>query len=846
MNRIRSENLGSLGRPELVLEGKRWGGLRDGSLLSAGVYLAGFILLDLLGRGVELYGGAGVWAPAEGLSLAVLLTFGLRWTPLVAMTYLASALTTTPGLSNLPQSLLWTAGTTLILASAVWLARRWMGLDARLRQTRDIILFLSLSGTVSLLLAGLHLGLLSTTPLPAQPLNLETFLLCWGADLLGIMLVTPFLVLLFFPGVRRLAGRRLSISGLRSIPRPALVQGTALAAVTSLILWAVLFWPSPAHTSLGYLLFLPLIWGALRFGLEGASTLLPAFGAAALFSASDYGLRGPHLDEALALMLTLGLTGLVLGAVVSQRHRVLQQLSVEKAYLEQLFQSAPEAIVIVDNQSRILRANNEFTRLFGYQQEEFLGRRVDHLIVPEDFREEALTVTGKIMNEESVSLETLRRRKDGELINVSILGTPITVDGGQVAVYGIYRDITERRELEDQLRQSQKMEAVGRLAGGIAHDFNNLLTAVLGYSDLLREHKPDQGRFGHYVEEIRKAANRAQSLTSQLLAFSRKQVLLPKKIRLGEIVSNIEPLLRRLLGEQITIQLSLSPDRDRIKADPGQIEQVIVNLAVNARDAIEGNGKIRLEVRPAQLDEAYSRNHSVLPGEYVLLQFEDDGCGMTPEVRRRVFEPFFTTKEQGKGTGLGLATVYGIVKQSGGHIDLDSRSGRGSSFRIYFPRVADKPVHEPATRPKESATASQSTILLVEDEGGLRELISEVLREHGFRVLEARNGSQALLMAEAYGGVIDLLLTDVVMPEMSGRELSQRLEGQRSGFLTLFMSGYTGREIMRENNLPTQDFIQKPFAPSELVQKVQSFLSANGRLTPAAKGQPADQALSGA
>ncbi|HSR67765.1 MAG TPA: PAS domain S-box protein [Acidobacteriota bacterium] len=823
MNGIQSRELGNLSRAQFAFKGERWGELREGSLLAGGVYLAGFVLFDLLGRSAEIWPGVGVWAPAAGLSLAVLLAFGLRWTPLVALAYFFSALTSGPGTAHLAQSLLWSAGAALAVSAGAWVLMLRLGWDARLRQMRDLVLFLFVIAFLSLLLALLKIGVLSTMGADYGMEGLRIPVMSWAAEALGLLLVTPFLLLVFFPGVRKVAGRRLTRQSLASRSPNVWLHACSLTAVTAFTLWLVLFLTSPAKTSLGHLIFLPLIWGALRFGLEGAATLLPGIGLASLFSSSSYGLQGPHVDEAQALLLTLGLTGLVLGAVVSQRHRVLHQLGIEKAYLEQLFQSAPEAVVIVDNQSRILRANAEFTRMFGYEQEEYLNRRVDHLIVPADFREEALTVTGKIMNEGSVSLETVRRRKDGKMINVSILGTPIKVDGGQVAVYGIYRDITERRELEEQLRQSQKMEAVGRLAGGIAHDFNNLLTAVLGYSDLLRENKSTPARFDHYVEEIRKAADRAKSLTSQLLAFSRKQVLSPKVVSLSEIVSNIEPMLRRLLGERIEIKMTLDRHADRVEADPGQIEQVIVNLAVNAGDAMDGAGNISLRVKPICLDEAYSQRHSILPGQYVLLEFQDDGCGMPANVQHRAFEPFFTTKEPGKGTGLGLATVYGIVKQSGGHIDLRSNSGQGSCFSIYFPQVTDQPALG-RVRPQARDDSTRATVLLVEDEEGIRELIAEVLRENGLRVLEARNGSHALLMAEAYGGVIDLLLTDVVMPEMSGRELSHRLQAQRSGILTLFMSGYTGRDLMREHDLPIDDFIQKPFAPSDLLEKVTSLL----------------------
>ncbi len=793
--------------------------------LLVGSYWAIFLLLDVMTRSFEVEPGVRAWLPTAGLSLAFLTCFGLRLVPAVLVAELASAISVAA--TPMPTAVALALVSTASLAAMAYHFRPGFKLDLRLRYLTDLINFTVITAGGSLVMACLNSLVLIGSGLRQWEEVLNLVLLIWVGNAIGFTVVAPFVMVQVLPMMERI-NDRVSVSE----ARPAAVKRGAsrqeqigLALVLLGVLWAVFIHQWQGAVRPAHLCFLPLIWAAIRYGLAGATVVTLIINLAAMLSTSLPPTAVYDLADMQVLMLTLSLTGLFLGTVVTQRGQALQQLSVEKAYLEQLFESAPEAIVVVDNQSRILRANAEFTRMFGYPRKECLGKRVDRLIVPQDFRDEALTVTGKVMNRESVSLETVRQRKDGSLINVSILGTPVRVQGGQVAVFGIYRDVTGRRELEEQLRQAQKMEAVGRLAGGVAHDFNNLLTAIMGYSELLTDGKRAAGRTSRYVEEIRKAAERAKSLTTQLLAFSRKQILTPRVFPLSKAVTDIKPMLERLLSEDIELKSVILSRDGHIRADRGQIEQVIVNLAVNARDAMPDGGRITIEVSETELDEQYSRSHSTLPGHYLCLSFSDSGSGIQPDVLNHIFEPFFTTKELGKGTGLGLATVYGIVKQSGGHIEVKSEAGQGTTFLVYFPRVSTPMQSRIPDEQEISAPASSATILVVEDEEGLRSLISEVLREHGYQVLEARHGSHALLMAEAFGDPIQLILTDVVMPEMSGRDLAHRLGVQRPGVKTLFMSGYSDDAVLGPA-MQTRNscFLQKPFTPEALLKKVQQML----------------------
>jgi nitrogen-specific signal transduction histidine kinase/CheY-like chemotaxis protein len=390
-------------------------------------------------------------------------------------------------------------------------------------------------------------------------------------------------------------------------------------------------------------------------------------------------------------------------------------------------------------------------------------------------------------------------------------------------VQGIARDISERKQLEQQLQQSQKMEAIGRLAGGVAHDFNNLLTVITGYSDLLLERYADRGPIHQEINLIKQAGERAVALTRQLLAFSRKQVLQLQILNLNTVVIDSARILHRLIGEDIELVTMPDPSLGYVHADPGQLEQVIMNLAVNARDAMPQGGCLTIETASIYLDEDYTRRHvSMRPGPYVLLAVSDTGCGMDVATQARVFEPFFTTKGPGEGTGLGLSTVYGIVQQSGGSVWVYSEPGQGTTFKIYLPRLEAPGGRRETPACQSTLPHGSETVLVVEDEAMVRQLASEFLRRQSYTVLAAANASEALQMCEAYSAPIHLILTDVVMPRMSGPELIQRL-----ALLVLYMSGYTDHAVVQHGLLHTGvPFLQKPFTLTTLAHKVREVLDA--------------------
>jgi signal transduction histidine kinase/CheY-like chemotaxis protein len=421
-------------------------------------------------------------------------------------------------------------------------------------------------------------------------------------------------------------------------------------------------------------------------------------------------------------------------------------------------------------------------------------------------------------------------------------GQPVTLRGLTVDLTELKRSERALHQSEEQLRQAQKMDAVGKLAGGIAHDFNNLLMVIRGDSDLMLRRLPPGHPLRPNAEGVREAADQAATLTRQLLAFSRKQVVAPRLVDLNGIVASIHAMLERLLGETINLVTVTAPDLGGVKADPGQMEQMILNLCVNARDAMPDGGRLTIRTANADLDEEAAKEwNDARPGPYVMLEVSDTGGGMDPETRAHLFEPFFTTKEQGKGTGLGLSTVYGTVQQSGGHISVESEPGQGSTFRVYLPRVAAPAIAAEPRRAGGSAAPRPDaagevlvagrgeTILLVEDAERVRAVVREILEMSGYAVLEAHHGAEALELSNRHAGPIHLLVTDVVMPQMSGRELAQRLATLRPDLKVLYMSGYTDDAIVRHGVLASGiAFLSKPFTPDALALKVRELLDGAG------------------
>jgi two-component system cell cycle sensor histidine kinase/response regulator CckA len=509
-----------------------------------------------------------------------------------------------------------------------------------------------------------------------------------------------------------------------------------------------------------------------------------------------------------------------------ERKRAAEALQLSEQRYRDIVENAHDFIYSHDLKGNYTSINNAGEQITGYTREETLTMNFVQTVAP-DFVERAREMmAGKLAGEKGTACDLEIIAKDGRRIALEINTKLVFRDGAPVGIQGTARDVTERKELEEQLRQSQKMEAIGRLAGGIAHDFNNLLTAITGYSELSMKRLGKEDPLLGNLQEIKKAGDRAASLTRQLLAFSRKQVLQPKVLDLNLVVSDLERMLTRLIGEDIELCTVLEPKLASIKVDPGQIQQIIMNLAVNARDAMPQGGKLTIETKNVLLDDEYARKHlAVTPGPFVMLAVSDSGSGIDPHTQSRIFEPFFTTKEVGKGTGLGLSTVYGIVKQSGGNIWVYSEVGRGTTFTIYLPSTDDHVQTYTRGVGNERGLAGTETVLIAEDEEVVRKLACRVLRMYGYQLLEAADGNEALLICESHLAPIDLLITDVIMPGMGGAELANRLTELRPDTSVLLMSGYTDSAMVHHGVLDGgANFIQKPFSPEALAIKVREVL----------------------
>ncbi len=503
-----------------------------------------------------------------------------------------------------------------------------------------------------------------------------------------------------------------------------------------------------------------------------------------------------------------------------------------------VLEASPNAIVAVGTDGAITYANPQVVSTFGYMRDELLGKPIEQLI-PERFNTRHRAHRAGFMHDHTarpmgIGLDLWGRRKDGTEFPVEISLSPVETPDGLV-VFATVVDITARKSLESQLLQARKIESIGRLAGGIAHDFNNMLSAIGGFADLLLDElaapePPSPAALRESVAAIRSAADRAATLTGQLLAFSRQQVVSPRVLDLRASVSELEPMLRRLIGEQVDLVLRLDPETGLFRGDPGQLDQILVNLVVNARDAVADGGRVTVETANADFDEPFTAHLDVPPGAYVMLTVSDNGNGMDPVTKEHIFEPFFTTKERGKGTGLGLSTTYGIVHQSGGHIWVYSEPGRGTTFKIYFPRVTAE-VAERA--PDRSAPAEGGTgmVLVVEDESIVREYTVRVLRRAGYSVVVAANGEEALRLLDAEDTPIYALVTDVVMPGLSGPDLAARVAERAPGIRVVLLSGHIAETLNLDEVLDRgATFLGKPFSPGQLVEAI----AAAGPLAPAA------------
>ena len=543
---------------------------------------------------------------------------------------------------------------------------------------------------------------------------------------------------------------------------------------------------------------------------------------------SDGEIRTVH-ERAIVIFDETGKPVRMVGTVqdITEQEVIQETLRESEEKYRTLFDNAADAIVISDEEGNFLEVNRVACERFGYSKEEFTHMTLADINTSE-YIDSIPEKIKQIKEKGQAFFETQAVRRDGTTFPTEVSSVKFSYRG-KPAILSVSRDITPRKQLESQLLQSQKMEAIGQLAGGVAHDFNNLLTAIMGYSGMLKLKADLDKKHMNYLDEIIRSSERASSLTSQLLAFSRKQVLQPKIINANTLVANIEKMLCRLIGEDVDLSTVLDPELGVIKADPGQIEQVIMNLAVNARDAMLKGGKLTIETCNIYQDKEYCKAHTAAsPGWYVMLTISDTGHGMDEETKKHIFEPFFTTKAKGQGTGLGLATVYGIVKQSGGYIWVYSEPDRGTTFKVYFPRVDivenDKENSSEATKPLKG----NETILIAEDEEVVRNLIFESLVIFGYDVIKANNGREAIeVFKKNSDGSIHMLITDVIMPDMGGRELVENLEKQKTNLKVLYISGYTDNAIVHHGELDKGvAFLQKPFSPHVLAKKVREVLDA--------------------
>jgi two-component system, cell cycle sensor histidine kinase and response regulator CckA len=529
------------------------------------------------------------------------------------------------------------------------------------------------------------------------------------------------------------------------------------------------------------------------------------------------------------LLTDATIRGIVLNARdVSERKRADRELRESEERYRDLFDNASDLVCMAAPDGSLLYVNHAWQQGTGYHESE-IGRMQLLDLVHLDSRAHYTQVLERVLKGE--------RLDHVELVFVPKIGAPITVEGnlsctfkdGQPAVVrGIYRDVTERKRVEEQLRRAERLQAAGKLAGGVAHEVNNMMTGVIGFSEFLLRTLDEGDVRRADVEEIIKAGTRAADVTRQLLAFTRQQFLQPQVLEVNAVVGDMEKMLRRSLGEDHVLELQLSPVAGQLRADRGQLEQVLINLVLNARDAIAQHGRVTIQTAPALWDKAYAQRHGDvdLPlGQYVMLAVSDTGCGMNQEVQARIFEPFFTTKPIGQGTGLGLSTVYGIVKQSGGYVWVYSEPGEGSVFKIYLPAAQPEQPDEPPPEQQGTPEGGSETILVIEDEDVVRHLACRGLRDHGYSVIEARNGVLALQYVAQHPGAVQLVISDVVMPEMGGRQFGQALARVEPTLPVLFMSGYTGEDVVQRGLLePGAPFQQKPFTPTALAAKVRAML----------------------
>jgi PAS domain S-box-containing protein len=767
-----------------------------------------------------------VW-PASGFALAFLLLYGVEHWPGVALgAFLASQTTS----DNVLYAFTTAVGNSLEVVFAALLLRHAWGFDARMGRARDVVAMVcggAAGACASALLGILGMHLAALAPLDALPR------IAWKWTLghaMGVTAVTPF-VLTVDSWWKDWKERRQPWSCLEA----------AALFLLLLLVCAVAFWGGAGlfrEYDLEYLPFPLLVWAAFRFGVPGAASAnlltsgMAVAGTVAGWAPFASGSSSEDLLLTWSFVNASAVTTLLLAAVVSEGRRAEEERHKSDRRFRTLIEQAADGIFSSDGEGRLTDANSRGCDMLGLDRDAVLGLELSGLVESRDRDRVRSLVRDLTPGEAVISSWHVQRAGGGAAFPAEV--SIKRLDDGRLQAF--VRDVTERLALEEQLSQSQKMEAVGVLAGGIAHDFNNLLTAIIGHSDFALMRLPRDSKVKTDIEEVSKAAGRAADLTRKLLAFARKQLVEPKLLSMLDLAQNLENMLKRVLGEHIELTIQSEGEPWKVKVDPVQLEQVILNIAINARDAMPHGGRLEIECRNVYWSG--DGTHDASPGAYATLALKDTGVGMDPETLPRIFEPFYTTKDRSQGTGLGLAVSYGIVKQAGGYIWATSVPGQGSTFRILLPRAEDSEapeaarVGECATVPKtEAAVASGGeTILLIEDEPMVRDLALEVLSSRSYRVLTAKDGEEALSIARAHPEEIHLTVTDVVLPAMSGKEVARRLRETRPDLRVLFMSGYAEEQVVHrgvvENDVA---FLAKPFTPTALSEKVRLVLAERNR-----------------
>ncbi|MHB8523977.1 MAG: MASE1 domain-containing protein [Limisphaerales bacterium] len=762
-----------------------------------------------------------VW-PQSGIALAAILLFGYRFWPGVALGAVLFDVWngTAPSLFTLGTAI----GSTVGALLCTYLLERFVKFRPSMERVHDVaglvVLACLLGTTVN---ASFNVVSLCYQGRGSWDALFPAMLSWWVPNAMAGLVVTPFILTWGSPSFIRWRPKRVMEAGLCAI---GLLAGT-LISFNSWYVYGLQNYP------LAYLPYPFLVWGALRFGPRGATTGTLLVSAVAIHALLQ--MRGPFVTrlESESLMLIgsyigiLAVSNLLLAAAAMEHRRAEEALAQSEERFSKAFHASPIAIGIatLDDQ-RFVDVNGQFLRMLGYGREEVIGHTDLELPIWVNLGQRAQLLESVREGRNPRDLEAQLRSRSGETLTVLTSVESINL-ASQPCLLFILHDITERQSLEAQLRQLQKMEAIGQLSAGVAHDFNNILTVIQGYTKLVAGERHLEPKTVEALDLVMAAADRASLLTRQLLTFSRRQATHPQKLNVNELVEDTAAMLGRILGEDIALSFDCEPQLSMVVADSGMIEQVLLNLAVNSRDAMPRGGKLTIRTAELHIDDAYAKLHpESRSGTFVKLAVADTGCGIAPENLPRVFEPFFTTKEVGKGTGLGLATVFGIVKQHLGWITVASTPGLGTTFEILLPSTGEKPTPSLEKPAEPRARGGTETILLVEDEEAVRGLARVVLQRHGYRVLEAGSGSRALAVWNEHASDIDLLLTDMVMPEgMSGRELAEELLANRSDLKIIYTSGYS--EDMFEKSLSLEEgfnFLRKPFYPQKLAQTVRDCL----------------------